>query len=196
LEIRKLPTTTPALKTLKTLIANIAKAPEEEKYHTIKLSNPKIQERLGSTPQNTILLKSMGFTEENGTLTISADSIDQAAFRQMQKQLEEAVEARSGVLKRVPLEPRNAPVQASRSSISKKPKVSLKVQARRDASEREAKERAQRIQDKEEQLKKIAAQAHARKHDPNWKAGVSAAMAKGGDSISTFRDKFGEGEGG
>jgi hypothetical protein len=195
-EIRKLPTTTPALKTLKTLVSNIAKNPSEEKYHGIKLSNPKIQERLGSTPQNIMFLKAMGFQEvqegEERMLKITADRVNQAEFCTMQKVLEEAVEARSGVLQREPLAPASTNPALTRPKEYKKPKLSMKAQAIRDKEERAIQERAQRLADKQVQLKRIAADKHARANDPNWKAGVSAAMAKGGDSISTFRDKFGE----
>jgi len=33
---------------------------------------------------------------------------------------------------------------------------------------------------------------YVRENDPNWKSGVSAACAKSGTGISTFRDKYGE----
>jgi len=193
-EIRGLgPHVTVGLKTLKVLIKNVAQNPEDEKFQTIKLTNPKIQERLGCCPQNVQLLKAMGFKEVDGTLTISQENINQPAFLKMQKQLEDAVEARSGSRQQPVL---NAPCQAKKRTSSGAPKVSMKVQARRDAAEREKTEKAQRLADKNEQLKLIKAQAFARKNDPNWKAGVSAAMAKGGDAIETFRGKFGEDGGG
>ena len=192
-ECRQIPSATPSLKTLKTLVGNIVKDPKEEKFHSIKLTNPKIKERLCATPQSITLLKSLGFVEADGVLRIPAESIDVVAFTRVLKALQEAVEARDGMLKREPLAAKSIHANATK----KRPKVtlSLKQQANADREEREKKERASRLAEKQLQLKQIAADKHARKHDPNWKSGVSAAAGKGGKDIKTFRDKFGEGGG-
>jgi len=190
-EIRKLSNTTPALKTLKVLVGNIAKSPTEEKYHCIKLTNPKIQERLGSSPQNIVLLKALGFFESDGQLKITPQTIDSAVFVSVLTKIEEAVEARDGTLKRDPL----AVKKVTSTNSKKRPAVSMKQEAREMLAKRQEAERAQRLSEKQSQLKQIAADKHTRKHDPNWKSGVSAAAGKGGKSIETFRDKFGEGGG-
>ena len=60
---------------------------------------------------------------------------------------------------------------------------------------REEAEEAQKVADKKARLNtvaQIAADKHVRENDPNWKPSVSAAAAKAGDSMSTFRDKYGE----
>jgi len=189
-ECRKNPAATPALKTLKTLVANLVKAPTEEKFHSVKLSNPKIRERLVSIPQSIAFLKALGFIERDNILKI--ESVDAPALAPMLKTLQEAVEARDGTLKRENMQPN---MQSANKNL-KRPKVctlSLKQQALADKAEREKKERAQRLLEKQQQLKRIAADNHARKNDPNWKSGVSAAAGKGGTSIQTFRDKFREG---
>ena len=66
------------------------------------------------------------------------------------------------------------------------------------------KQKARRLQEKQEQEKEDAKQERqrnlalfkqdcmVREMDPNWKPGLSAACAKSGSSISTFRDKYGE----
>jgi hypothetical protein len=41
---------------------------------------------------------------------------------------------------------------------------------------------------------KLKQDKFVRENDENWKSGVSAACAKSGTGISTFRDKYGEGE--
>ena len=70
------------------------------------------------------------------------------------------------------------------------PKLSLKQQARREAEEREKRERAAQRQQREAELTRFKQDAE-RRRDPTWRAQVSAAAAKGGDSIETFSDRFG-----
>jgi hypothetical protein len=67
------------------------------------------------------------------------------------------------------------------------------------------KQKARILLEQKEQLKKEEARRHraktsalikqdkyVRQNDPNWKSGVSAAAAKSGDGIATFRDRHGD----
>jgi hypothetical protein len=77
------------LQTLRTLLKNIAADPLAAKYRSVRLGNPKIQERLVSVPASIDFLKKLGFVEEAGVLTIAEDSVDQQAFSSMLRALEE-----------------------------------------------------------------------------------------------------------
>ena len=73
-------------------------------------------------------------------------------------------------------------------------KLSLKQQARRDAEEKEAREKAEAKRQRLETLEKIKKDNHARKHDENWS--TTEGVQKGGKDINTFRGKYGEDKGG
>ena len=51
---------TVALKTLNTVLGNIVNKPDEEKYRTLRLDNPKIQEKIGRVAGAVDLLKALG----------------------------------------------------------------------------------------------------------------------------------------
>ena len=51
---------TVALKTLNTVLGNIVTKPDEEKYRTLRLDNPKIQEKIGRVAGAVDLLKALG----------------------------------------------------------------------------------------------------------------------------------------
>lgn len=183
-------TKTITLKTLATLVGNLANNPSEPKFQTIRLSNPKIEARLCSTPQAVPFLKAMGFVETEGVLSITESNIDSGVFAQMHRSLNEAVEIRTastGTTVR--------PAPGARKP-ARAPTLSLKQQARRDAAEREKRALVEAKAERERQLAAIRADKHVRLHDPNWKPGVSAAAGKSGSGIETFRDKFGEDQGG
>ena len=71
-------------------------------------------------------------------------------------------------------------------------KLSEKQKARKLLQEKEVIEKE--LARKERQRQKVLLQQDkwTRENDPNWKPGLSAACAKSGSSISTFRDKYGE----
>ena len=71
-------------------------------------------------------------------------------------------------------------------------KLSEKQKARRLMEEKQQKERELARQQRKQNVALLKQDKYVRQNDDNWKSGVSAACAKSGDSISTFRDKFGE----
>jgi hypothetical protein len=81
------------------------------------------------------------------------------------------------------------------SSISAVPSRFNEKQKARDLMEKKKKaeaEEAKRV--RASNVAKLKQDKFVRENDENWKSGVSAACAKSGTGISTFRDKYGEGE--
>ena len=85
---------------------------------------------------------------------------------------------------------REKPISAKGSvataKMSEKQKARLLMEKKRKKEEEDAK--AQRAKT----AAMIKQDKFVRKHDENWKSGVSAACVKSGEGISTFRDKYGE----
>ena len=72
-------------------------------------------------------------------------------------------------------------------------KLSEKQKARRLLQEKQEQEKQQDAkQERQRTLALFKQDCMVREMDPNWKPGLSAACAKSGSSISTFRDKYGE----
>merc|ERR1712139_558928 len=91
----------------------------------------------------------------------------------MASTLAEIVAARSGR----PLENKCLNVKTDKVRKLSKGGMSLKEQGRMQKEEQERRERESRKSSKAEILKTINTDAHARKNDPNWTSGVSAAAA-------------------
>lgn len=199
------PQATIALKTLRTLIKNVVNHPTEQKYLTINLANAAIQERLGRIPECGQFLTAMGFCQ-NATannLSIEASVLTAsvlAEFRSVQQYLDEAVLARMSTT--APPLMKKQPPQTKQGGLSAKkrsggaPQMSMKQQALLMQEEREKKARAEKQAERAGTLKSLKQDKRVRKHDPNWKSGVSAAAGKGGVVMKSFRDKFGEDQGG
>ena len=71
-------------------------------------------------------------------------------------------------------------------------KMTEKQKARLLMEEKLALQKLQDDQARKRTIQQIQNDKHVRQNDPNWKPSVSAAAAKSGDTMSTFRDKFGE----
>lgn len=72
-------------------------------------------------------------------------------------------------------------------------KLSEKQKARMLLEEKQRKEKEEARKHRAKNIALLKQDNHVRKHDENWKSGVSAAMAKSGNGIETFRDRHGEG---
>merc|ERR1719461_2311933 len=83
---------------------------------------------------------------------------------------------------------------SSSSVINNKPQAQLteKQKARILIEEKERREREEARAHRKRNLALIKQDKYVRENDQNWKSGPSAACAKTGSSISTFRDKYGE----
>ena len=71
-------------------------------------------------------------------------------------------------------------------------KMTEKQKARILMEEKVALQKLQDDQARKRTIQQIQNDKYVRQNDPNWKPSVSAAAAKSGDTMSTFRDKFGE----
>jgi|EP00505_MAST-04D_sp_SCG-Rhode-Island_P001847 hypothetical protein len=166
-------------KTAFALVKNLLKG--DEKYMTVKLDNPKIQERLVSVPAAFKYLQKIGFRkdEANNVLTFAApvpvdaitlekNDLEQLLARYTNGNAENAASQKSAF----------DPTLMSRTSKSE-------IRAREEAKKKE--KRRQEDMQRKELLKKLAADKKARQ-DPNWTAKVSSAMAKTGAAINKFDD--------
>jgi len=75
---------------------------------------------------------------------------------------------------------------------SKAGKLSEKQRARILLEEKQKQEKLIDHEQRKKNVAMIKQDKFVRENDPNWKSGVSAACAKSGTGISTFRDKYGE----
>ena len=58
-------------KTLKIILSNIIKNPNEDKFKTIKLSNPNVHERIGKISIALKLLEELGFQHEEEIMKVT-----------------------------------------------------------------------------------------------------------------------------
>lgn len=73
-------------KTLKIILSNILKNVNEEKFKTIKLSNPNVQERIGKISIALKLLEELGFVKNDEVMTV--DNVDVDLFKKTVEFLE------------------------------------------------------------------------------------------------------------
>ena len=71
-------------------------------------------------------------------------------------------------------------------------KLSKKQKARRLLEEKERQDKLAAKQYRKRNIEMLKADKFTRENDPNWKPGVSAACAKSGTCLQTFRDRHGE----
>jgi len=61
------------LKTIRSLLSNVVSHPQEEKYRSIRTTNPAIEKRLGSAPGAFQFLEAVGFERQGENLVLSKD---------------------------------------------------------------------------------------------------------------------------
>eukprot|EP00339_Tiarina_fusa_P010318 CAMPEP_0117024544 /NCGR_PEP_ID=MMETSP0472-20121206/18214_1 /TAXON_ID=693140 ORGANISM="Tiarina fusus, Strain LIS" /NCGR_SAMPLE_ID=MMETSP0472 /ASSEMBLY_ACC=CAM_ASM_000603 /LENGTH=244 /DNA_ID=CAMNT_0004730999 /DNA_START=160 /DNA_END=894 /DNA_ORIENTATION=+ len=208
------------LKYLSIILKNLADPvkSQEEKYRTLKLDNAKLQAGLFSIPAMMELLTGVfGFGNSSGTtgqaaestttttLTVSYEALNQSLCqqtliaigecqRQMALNTPTTTTSSSSSSRLGTISGGNKRNHAISSSSSDDPNSNLseKQKARRLLEERQ---QAEKVRAKEERKRNVALLKQdklVRETDPNWKPGVSAACAKSGAGISTFRDRHGE----
>ena len=193
-------------KLLKIVTKNLLSSPEEPKYRQLKTSNPKIQTLTRHPPIVSFLMNQLKFqqtvdAETNEPLLKIPDGVSPETTV-----LEAAVKATNAAYDRtadiVPSAHKGSTTISNSSSTRTNPKIlqhqtssnmSEKQKARILAEQKELKEKEEAKQARKRTAAQIKADKYVRENDPNWKPSVSAAAAKAGDSMSTFRDKFGEG---
>ena len=82
--------------------------------------------------------------------------------------------------------------QETTTTITTTGKMTEKQKARILMEEKMLLQKLQEEQARKRTIQQIQNDKFVRQNDPNWKPSVSAAAAKSGDTMSTFRDKFGE----
>jgi PUB domain len=195
------------LKFLSIVIGNLVEKPEEPKYRQLRLQNAKIQRYTTHAPIWAYLQQVLGFEKVNET---NAEGASESLLRIVDlssapshSMLREELQIVSTVLKRVD-SLMNSPFvhskvidnSSSTSSLqtdeSINTKLTEKQKARKLIEERETLQKVKDEQARKRTIQQLQNDKHVRANDPNWKPSVSAAAAKSGESMSTFRDKFGE----
>lgn len=202
------------LKLLKVVIKNLSDATKscDPKYRQLRLSNEKVEKKLLPCPSAIFYLEAVGFqkvTDEDGSrflrivegVTVDIKLMEASLF-ELTNALEMLAHNSSEMKKSSSFaEEKKTPEgyatlsksvsSASISSTSSGP-LSEKQKARLLMEKKRQREIAEAKAARAKTSAQIKQDKYVRKHDENWKSGQSAACVKSGDSVSTFRDKYGE----
>lgn len=195
------------LKFLSIVVCNLVEKPEEPKYRQLRLQNVKIQRYTTHPSIMAYLQQVLGFelvneTDSEGSSESLLRIVDVSRSTSVFS-LRDELQMVTTVLKRVDLlvdtssiRPKVISNSSSTSSLhsdeSTNSKLTEKQKARKLMEERETLQKLKDEQARKRTIQQLQDDKHVRANDPNWKPSVSAAAAKSGDSMSTFRDKFGE----
>lgn len=188
---------------MKLIIKNLAdpvKA-QDAKYRSLRLDNAKVQQKLVPVASALEYLKAIGFCQivQDDVQVLRVDNPDIAVMKASLQEVTNALEmvAPNTAAKSVK-KPRRASEEEEKKSdepaarSAPVERLSEKQKARRLMEEKERKEKEIARMERKKTSAQIKQDKLVRKHDPNWKPGVSAAMAKSGSGIETFRDRHGE----
>ena len=181
----QVPKTSAAAPLLVKIVQNLERDPSNEKFRSINLEG-KAGAKLVSEPAAMTLLATVGF-ETQGSRLVASGAPPAGAAAAVARAL-----APPPLRSSPQLNADGTPKVVVKESQPEK--LSLKQQARRDAEEKEAREKAEAKRQRLETLEKIKKDNHARKHDENWT--TTEGVQKGGKDINTFRGKYGEDKGG
>jgi hypothetical protein len=186
---------------------------QDAKFRQLRTENEKIKQKLLACPSAVEYLKAIGFVEVmdgNETFLRFDGSIDIVAMQASLVEVSNGYEMVAGsssmhsndstaavASKKARMEdveekktddPLPPPINNKRpvASLSEKQKARLLMEEK----EKREKEEARKHRAKQVALLKV--DKHVRQNDENWTSGVSAAAAKSGTGMSTFRDRFGE----
>ena len=181
----QVPKTSAAAPLLVKIVQNLERDPTNEKFRSINLEG-KAGAKLVSEPAAMTLLATVGFETQGSRLVASgappAGAAAAVARALAPPPLRSSPQLNAdGTPKVVVKESNDGP-------------LTLKQQARRDAEQKAAREKAEAKRQRLETLEKIKKDNHARKHDENWS--TTEGVQKGGKDINTFRGKYGEDKGG
>ena len=203
------------LKFLKVVTKNLSDPAKsaDPKYRQLKLDNEKVRSKLLTCPSAVPLLQALGFVEtvEDGdqVLRVEEKSVDHAAMNNIMTEIVSTLSQlnqEGGNAQNENKKPKlisasssisNASSVNSSSSTSVKPislpgKLSEKQKARMLLEEKEKQEREAARAHRKKNVALLKADKHVRQNDENWTSAPSAACDKTGNSILTFRDKYGE----
>ena len=176
------------LRFISVILKNLGK--DDPKYRQLRhTTNSKIQKNT-SYPAVLSYLRTIGFVEtfaadDESVLKCSAVPSNLAALRREVSAAQERIAA---------LQPAVISHSSSTASLvdNEATNLSERQKARKLAEENEAQQKLQAKAARKRTVDQIKADKWTRQNDPNWKPSVSAAAAKSGDSMQTFREKFGE----
>lgn len=191
------------LKLLKVVIKNLVDPTKQHdpKYRQLKLDNDKVRAKLLACQSAVPLLHALGFVEttvveEDGKVVrllqieqgLGVDpTVMEDALKEITSTLSQFDRDSNGEKQNNPKKPR----MTSTTTTAVGP-LSEKQKARRLLDEKQQKERDLAKQQRKQNVALLKQDKYVRQNDENWESGVSAACAKSGGSISTFRDKYGE----
>jgi PUB domain len=174
------------VKFLGVIVTNLLQHGDEEKYRQLKLSNGKIQRLTAHTAVFSFLKDVLGFEsvvdDGEALLKIPLSRLpSESTLQTVQNNV-------AGARKRIEcLLPSPIVTETDQTApLTERQKVRQRAQEAADLEKREVANARKRT------VALIQADQHVRANDPNWKPSVSAAAAKSGDAMTTFRDKFGE----
>ena len=181
----QVPKTSAAAPLLVKIVQNLERDPTNEKFRSINLEG-KAGAKLVSEPAAMTLLATVGF-ETQGSRLVAAGAPPAGAAAAVARALAPPP-LRSSPQLNADGTPKVVVKESNEGPLT------LKQQARRDAEQKAAREKAEAKRQRLETLENIKKDNHARKHDENWS--TTEGVQKGGKDINTFRGKYGEDKGG
>lgn len=204
------------LKLLKVVVKNLSDPAKsaDPKYRQLKMDNEKVRTKLTACPAAVPLLLALGFAEEVVTgavpspvLRYTSPVVDHAAMSHMFQEISTTLSQLDGPENAQNKKPKLDAANVVRTTSTAAPTTQKKVVHAVDHTKMSEKQKARLLREDKERKEREKAKAvrkanvallkqdkYVRENDDNWTSGVSAACAKSGQSISTFRDKYGEGE--
>ena len=160
---------------------------QDAKYRTLKLDNPKLQSKLFSIAfVRDWLVDGIGFVEEETQcLTITVEQCSNLSPTILQV-LQQSLSSLGSSVSNSIVNNNNNKKKAVEEKLSEKQK------ARRLWEERQKLEKLREKEERKKNLAMLRQDKFVRENDANWKSGVSAACAKSGTGLQTFRDRHGE----
>lgn len=195
------------LKLLKVVLKNLADPvkSQDPKYQQLKLENPKVRAKILPCPSSLEYLIAIGFheaTDEQGERILRTGRVLDLDL--MQASLQEVANGLDIV------QPNTLKVPSDNEMVVKKHRTEMVEEKKEDVvrsmPERlSEKQKARILAEKAKEQERVEAKAQRRKvsqlilqdkyvreNDENWTSAPSAACAKTGNAISTFRDRHGE----
>lgn len=190
---------TDCLKLLKIVLKNLldpAKV-QDPKYRQLRLDNEKIKSKVCICPQAMQLLNEIGFVQATDDNNQPILRIDEVVVKQHFVKIQSSYQT---IFTGIDTITNGSNGSASSSSlVNKKPankimveKLSEKQKARILLEQKQKEEKIKAREEREKNIAMLKQDKFVRQNDANWTSGVSAACAKSGSGISTFRDKYGE----
>lgn len=194
------------LKLLKVVVKNLSDPAKsnDPKYRQLKLDNEKVRAKILTCDAAVPLLHAIGFvettcTQEGARVLRVEGTVNNAAMATLMQELMScltSLDQANNQNKKPKLNPANSSSFGSTVSdgmmATSVTKMSEKQKARALKEEKEKKDKEAAKAHRKKNIAMLKQDKHVRQNDENWTSGVSAACSKSGDSISTFRDKFGE----